>query len=109
MANAIVNTDTPAGGTGAVPARSLSVRIALLIGIVGAICATIATMVVLKNQLSVGIEAILGLVALISFGVAAYGLMQAVLALIDTAGERRRQEREVTERRKGERARQPRR
>jgi len=44
----------------------------------------------------------------VSFGVTAYGLMQAVLAVIDTAGERRRHERDVTERRKGDRARQPR-
>jgi hypothetical protein len=35
-------------------------------------------------------------------------LLQAVLALIDTAGERRRQDRVVSERRHGDRAREPR-
>lgn len=108
MANATVNTDTPAGGTSA-PARGLSVRTALLIALAGAIGAILATRAVLRNEFSVGIEALLAAVALASFGVAAYGLIQAVLALIDTAGERRRQDREVSERRKGPRARQPRR
>ena len=107
MANATVNTDTPAGGTSA-PARGLSVRSALLIALAGAIAATLATRAVLRNEYAVGIEALLGAVALVAFGVAAHGVMQAVLALVDTAGERRRQDREVTERRKGDRARQPR-
>jgi hypothetical protein len=106
MANATVNTDTPAGGTSA-PARGLSVRSALLIALAGVVAATLATRAVLHNEYSVGIEALLGAVALGAFGVAAYGLIQAVLALIDTAGERRRQDRDVTERRKGERARPP--
>lgn len=66
-------------------------------------------MAVLRNEYSVGIEALIAAVALAGFGVAAYGLIQAVLALVDTAGERRRQDREVSERRKGDRARQPRR
>jgi hypothetical protein len=108
MANATVNTNTPAGGTSA-PARGLSVRSALLIALAGAIGATVATRAVLQNEFTVGIEALLGAIALVAFGIAAYGLIQAVLALIDTAGERRRQDRDVSERRKGERARQPRR
>lgn len=107
MANATVNTDTPAGGTSA-PARGLSVRSALLIALAGVVGAVFATRAVLRNEYGVGIEALIAAIALAAFGVAAYGLMQAVLALIDTAGERRRQDREVTERRKGERARQPR-
>jgi hypothetical protein len=107
MANATVNTDTPAGGTSA-PARGLSVRSALLIALVGAISATLATRAVLRNEYTVGIEALFGAIALLAFGVAAYGVIQAVLALVDTAGERRRQDRDVTERRKGDRARQPR-
>ena len=90
------------------PTRGLSVRWSLLLAIVGAISATGTTILVLRNEYSVGIEALLALVALISFGVATYGLMQAVLAVIDTAGERRRQDREVSERRHGDRARQPR-
>lgn len=106
MANATVNTDTPAGGTSA-PARGLSVRAALIIALAGAIGATLATKAVLRDEFGVGTEAIIGAGALLAFGVAAYGLIQAVLALVDTAGERRRQDRDVTERRKGDRARPP--
>jgi len=102
-----VDTNTPTSGT-AVFARGPSVRASLVIAILGAIVATAATMAVLRNEYTVGIEALLAAVALAGFGIAAYGLMQAVLALIDTAGERRRQDREVSERRKGARARQPR-
>ena len=107
MANVTVNTDTPAGGTSA-PARGLSVRSALVIAFVGAIGALLATRAVLTSEYTTGVEALLAAVALLAFGVAAYGLMQCVLAIIDTAGERRRHDRDVTERRKGDRARQPR-
>lgn len=80
----------------------------LLIALIGAAAAIAATIAVLRNEYTVAIEALLAAVALAGFGFAAYGLMQAVLALIDTAGERRRQDREVSERRKGARARPPR-
>jgi hypothetical protein len=80
----------------------------LLIAFLGAAAAVAATIAVLRNEYTVAVEALLAAVALGGFGFAAYGLMQAVLALIDTAGERRRQDREVSERRKGARARQPR-
>ena len=80
----------------------------LLIALLGAAVAASATIFVLRREYSVGIEALLAALALVGFGFAAYGLMQAVLAIIDTAGERRRQDREVSERRKGARARQPR-
>ena len=88
--------------------RGPSVRVSLLIALLGAAVAAAATMAVLRKEYSVGIEALLAAVALGGFGFAAYGLIQAVLALIDTAGERRRQDRDVSERRKGPRARQPR-
>ena len=102
-----MDTNTPTSGT-AVFAQGPSVRVSLVIALLGAIVATAATMAVLRNEYTVGIEALLAAVALAGFGIAAYGLMQAVLALIDTAGERRRQDREVSERRKGARARPPR-
>ena len=102
-----MDTNTPTSGT-AVIAKGPSVRASLAIALLGAIVAIAATMAVLRNEYTVGIEALLAAVALAGFGIAAYGLMQAVLALIDTAGERRRQDREVSERRKGARARQPR-
>ena len=103
-----MDTNTPTSGT-ALITRGPSVRTSLLIALLGAAVAAVATIFVLRKEYTVGIEALLAAVALGGFGFAAYGLMQAVLALIDTAGERRRQDREVSERRKGDRARQPRR
>lgn len=103
-----MDTNTPTSGT-ALITRGPSVRTSLLIALLGAAVAAAATIFVLRKEYTVGIEALLAAVALGGFGFAAYGLMQAVLALIDTAGERRRQDREVSERRKGNRARQPRR
>jgi hypothetical protein len=73
--------------------------------VVGAIVATGATLMVLRGNRATGTDVLLGAVALAAFGVTAYGVLQAVLALIDTAGERRRHDRDVTERRKGDRAR----
>lgn len=107
MANVTMNADSP-GGESALPARGLSVWSSLLIAIAGAILAIGATILVLRNEYGVGVEALLAGVALVGFGIGAYGLLQAVLALIDTAGERRRQDRVVSERRHGDRARQPR-
>ena len=82
-------------------------RTDLVFAVVGAIVAAGATIMVLDGDRGTGLEALLGAIALAAFGVTAWGLMQAVLALIDTAGERRRHDRDVTERRKGDRARQP--
>ena len=107
MANVSVSTPTPAGGT-SIAARGLSIRVALLLAVLGIAAAIAATMILLRDKYSVGIDALLAVIALASFGLAAYGLIESVLALIDTAGERRRQDREVTERRTGDRARQPR-
>lgn len=107
MANVSVTTPTPAGGT-SIAARGLSIRVALILALVGIIAAVGATVAIVRNEYSVGIEALLAAVALAAFGLAAYGLIESVLALVDTAGERRRQDRDVTERRKGDRARQPR-
>jgi hypothetical protein len=87
--------------------RGPSVAVALTIAIVSAVIATGATIVVIKNDFSTLVEGLLAALALVAFGVTAYGLIQAVLALVDTAGERRRQDREVSERRHGDRARKP--
>jgi hypothetical protein len=101
--------ETPIDGTELVDGHDAppSIRTALVIAIVGAVVAIGATIVVLGEDRGTGVEALLAAVALGAFGVTAYGLIQAVLAVIDTAGERRRHDREVTERRKGARARQP--
>lgn len=103
--------DTPLDGTPVTEgthARSLSAKAALVVAIVGAAVAAGASAMVLQGGRGTGFEALLGALALAAFGVAAYGVIQAVLAVIDTAGERRRQDREVSERRTGERARPPR-
>ena len=81
---------------------------ALIIAVTGAVIATGATIVLTRNGFGSGIDALLVAVALVAVGITAYGLMQAVLAVVDTAGERRRQDREVSERRQGDRARAPR-
>lgn len=103
--------DTPLDGTAVTEgtrARPLSVKAALVVALVGAGVAAGASALVLQGGRGMGLEALLGALALAAFGVAAYGLIQAVLAVIDSAGERRRHDREVTERRQGDRARQPR-
>ena len=87
--------------------RGPSVPVALTIAVVGGALAVAATIVVMRNDFSAWIEALLAAVSLVAFGVMAYGLIQAVLALVDSAGERRMRDREVTERRLGDRARKP--
>ncbi|MEO5590533.1 MAG: hypothetical protein ABIS03_13170, partial [Gemmatimonadaceae bacterium] len=64
------------------PPRVLSVRLALLIALVGIAAAVSATMLVLQRDYSPRSDAMIAGLALVSFGVAAYGLMQAVLALV---------------------------
>jgi hypothetical protein len=87
--------------------RGPSVAVALSIAIVGGVTAIATTIVVIRNSYSTMVEALIAAVALLAFGVTAYGLIQAVLALVDTAGERRMRDREVSERRQGDRARPP--
>ena len=87
--------------------RGPSIFVALTIAIVAGIIAVASTIVVIRNTYSTTVEAIVAAVALLAFGVTAYGLIQAVLALVDSAGERRLRDREVTERRHGDRARKP--
>ncbi|MEO8577353.1 MAG: hypothetical protein ABI556_11655 [Gemmatimonadales bacterium] len=102
-----INTDTPADGIAPVT-RGPSVGKSLVIAIIGASIAAGSTVVVLRNQYGTTTEALVAAIALVAFGVTAYGLLQAVLAVVDSAGERRRQDRVVSERRQGERARPPR-
>jgi len=106
MAHAPIDADGSTGGS-TPPSRGLSVRVALLIALLGAAVTTAATVAVLRNDQGTAVDALLGVIALGAFGVTAYGLMQAIFSVIDSAGERRRRDREVTERRKGARARQP--
>lgn len=92
---------------GASKSRGPSMPVALTIAFVGAVIAVASTMTVIKNDFSIGIEGLLAAISLVAFGVTAYGLIQAVLALVDNAGERRMRDREVSERRHGDRARKP--
>lgn len=62
---------------------------------------------VVKGSLSAGTTRILAVVCLLSLVALAYGLIELALAVIATTAERRRKAREVTERRKGDRARKP--
>jgi hypothetical protein len=87
--------------------RGPSVAAALTIAVIGGVIAIASTIVVIRNNYSTTLEALIGAVALLAFGITAYGLIQAVLALVDSAGERRMRDREVTERRHGDRARKP--
>jgi hypothetical protein len=105
MSDATIDTETPTSGM--YHSRGPSVRTSLLIALLGIIALAIATALVMRNAYSVLIEAFFALLGLAGFGITAYGLIQAVLAVVDSAGERRRQEREVSERRTGERARTP--
>lgn len=107
MSDSTVEGDKAGGEAPAPGKRSLSVRVALVVAVVATAAAIGATRLVLANSYGVGIEALFAALALAMFGIAAYGVMQAVLALVDSAGERRRQDREVSERRTGDRARQP--
>ncbi|MGK2961857.1 MAG: hypothetical protein ACSLFK_06875 [Gemmatimonadaceae bacterium] len=102
--------ETPLEGEavdGGTTRRPPSLRASLIIAITGAVIAIGATLMVLQGDRGRGYEATLAAVGLAAFGVTAYGLMQSVLAVIDTAGERRRHDRDVTERRTGDRARPP--
>ena len=107
MADATIDADGNSAEKTPRP-RSMKLGTALVIGVVASAIAIGTTIYMLRDDHGTTVEAVLATVALIAFGVAAYGLMQAVLAVIDSAGERRRHDREVTERRKGARARQPR-
>jgi hypothetical protein len=87
--------------------RGMSIGIAATISIVSAVLVAISTYAVVKGTLSAGMTRFLALVSLLSLVAAAYGLIELALAVIATTTERRRKAREVTERRKGERARKP--
>jgi hypothetical protein len=66
-----------------------------------------STYFVIKGSLSAGMTRLLAVVSLLSLVALSYGLIELALAVIATTAERRRKAREVTERRKGDRARKP--
>lgn len=87
--------------------HGMSIGKAAFITIVSAIVVTLSTYGVVKGSLSAGVTRVLAVVALLSLVALVYGLIELSLAVIATTAERRRKAREVTERRKGDRARKP--
>lgn len=76
---------------------------AVVITIVATVIFGVAMYELIRGDLSTVRAELAAAVALVAFGVAIYGLLRMVLALVESAGERRRQAREATERRKGAR------
>jgi hypothetical protein len=62
---------------------------------------------VIRSTLSAGMTRALAVLSLLSLVAASYGLIELALAVVATTAERRRKAREVSERRKGDRARKP--
>lgn len=89
------------------PQPASGLRAAVLITIVAAVVFGVAMYELLRGELSTFRAELSAAVALVAFGVAIYGLLQIILALIESAGERRRQAREATERRKAARVTRP--
>jgi hypothetical protein len=87
--------------------RGMSIGIAATISIVSLVLVSVSTYAVVKGTLSAGMTRLLALVSLLSLVATAYGLIELALAVIATTTERRRKAREITERRKGDRARKP--
>ena len=87
--------------------RGMSIGIAAAISIVSVILVAGSTYAVVKGTMSAGMTRVLAVVSLLSLVAMVYGLIELALAVIATTSERRRKAREVTERRKGDRARKP--
>ena len=87
--------------------HGMSIGKAAIITLVSTIVVLWSTYEVIKGTLSSGMTRILAVVSLLSLVAAVYGLIELALAVIATTTERRRRAREVTERRKGDRARTP--
>lgn len=85
----------------------MSIAKAAVITLVSAILVGVSTYEVVKGTLSSGMTRVLAVVSLLSLVAMVYGLIELTLAVIATTTERRRRAREVTERRKGDRARKP--
>jgi hypothetical protein len=85
----------------------MSITVAVTITVVSAILVAGATYEVVRGTLSSGMTRLLAVVSLLALVGLFYGLIELALAVIATTAERRRQAREVTERRKGARARKP--
>ena len=85
----------------------MSITIAAIITLISAVLVAGASYEVIRGTLSSGMTRLLAVVSLLALVAMFYGLIELALAVIATTAERRRQAREVTERRKGVRARKP--
>lgn len=79
-------------------------RRALLITLASGVVLAIAIVELRHSDASTTLAELAAIVALLAFGGTVYGLLQTILVLVESAGERRRQAREVSERRHGDRA-----
>jgi drug/metabolite transporter (DMT)-like permease len=93
------------GGTRRRTRRPL--RPVFLITLFSAIAFAALMYAVIRTELSTTAAELAAAAALLTFGVMIYGLLRTILVLIESATERRRQAREATERRHGDRAREP--
>jgi hypothetical protein len=89
------------------PDLGMSIGKSAAIAFVSFILVTGSTYEVIKGTLSSGMTRLLAVVSLLSLVAMSYGLIELALAVIATTTERRRRAREITERRKGDRARRP--
>jgi hypothetical protein len=82
----------------------MGIRPALLITLASGVVLAAAIVELQRGELSTTFAELAAIVALLAFGASVYGLLRTILVVIESAGERRRQAREVTERRHGDRA-----
>ena len=87
--------------------RGMSITKAAVITGISLILVIVSSYGVVKGSLSAGMTRLLAVVALLALVGLAYGLIELALAVVATTAERRRQAREVSERRQGDRARKP--
>ena len=82
----------------------MGIRPALFITLASGVVLAAAIVELRRGELSTTLAEVAAVVALLAFGAAVYGVLRTILILIESAGERRRQAREVTERRRSDRS-----
>jgi hypothetical protein len=100
----LTQTDGPLPAT----AHAMSVTGAIVFTVLAAAIAVGGTLAVLRHSWGTTARGIASVVTLLAVLALSYALVQLVLAVIASAGERRWFSRQVSERRQGERARKPR-
>ena len=89
------------------PSLRSGLRGTVIFTVLSVVALAAATMALLRGELPTLAAELSAAVALLAFGAMVYGILRIILAMVESAGERRRQAREVSERRKGDRARKP--